>query len=140
MLIVPVGPAPQVKLKVTKSSVQVWLMELVGSRSAVLKFRTRLLAVVPVKSPAGIVPIMFTIVKLLKSGAKVKLEKLIVALLVVLVTLRPTCKLKLESELVDSDTLAEASFCTKLTWVTCATKAAGSNTTAMSINRRFILF
>src|SRR5215471_66987 len=135
---VPVGPAPQVKVKVTKFSVQDWLMELVGSRSAVLKFRARLVAVVPVKSAAGIAPIMVTKVKLLKSTAKVKLEKLMVALLLVLVTLRPTCKLKLESELVDADTLAVASFCTKLTWVTWATMAAGNNTTAISNNRRFI--
>jgi len=127
-----------VKVKVIKSSTQVWLMELVGSRSAVLKLRARLLVVCPVKSAGGLAPIMFTNVKLLKSEAKVKLEKLMLAELLVLVTLRPTLKLKLESELVVSDMLANSAFCERLTWVTWATRAAGNNTTSRQRNRRFI--
>src|SRR5262249_12296436 len=104
------GSAEQVSVNVIRSTVQFRENELAGSRSAVLKFRARFCVFWPVKSAGLKAPTISTMVTLLKSGAKLKDSKKMLAVVPLFVVLRETFKVMLELAPVDSCRLANSPF------------------------------
>src|SRR5215831_6815064 len=93
---VPAGTGPQSRVKVERSITQVWLNEVAGSRSVVLKLKARFCTFCPVKSLAGIAPTIWVTVRMVKSGENEKPLYVRLALVPAFVAkLRDTLRVKL---------------------------------------------